>query len=89
MQGLERQLRQKTAHLAAVNSKALEMAGIDEHTPDPEGGVFQRWSRLCPMRNASSVRSITVEQEEPRPMDGRVGGQRLVPLLASSPTQNP
>ncbi|MGD9050077.1 MAG: amidohydrolase family protein, partial [Anaerolineae bacterium] len=31
-----------SAHLAAVNSKALEMAGIDESTPDPEGGVFQR-----------------------------------------------
>ena len=42
MQDLKRLLQQKTAHLAAVNSKALEMAGIDEHTPDPEGGVFQR-----------------------------------------------
>jgi predicted amidohydrolase YtcJ len=31
-----------SAHLAAVNSKALEIAGIDENTPDPEGGVFQR-----------------------------------------------
>lgn len=31
-----------SAHLAAVNSKALEIAGVDENTPDPEGGVFQR-----------------------------------------------
>ena len=31
-----------SAHLAAMNSKALEMAGIHENTPDPEGGVFQR-----------------------------------------------
>jgi len=31
-----------SAHLAAMNSKALEMAGIDENTPDPEGGVFRR-----------------------------------------------
>jgi predicted amidohydrolase YtcJ len=31
-----------SAHLAAVNSKALQIAGIDENTPDPEGGVFQR-----------------------------------------------
>ena len=31
-----------SAHLASVNSKALEIAGIDEKTPDPDGGVFRR-----------------------------------------------
>ena len=29
-------------HLAVMNSKALEMAGIDADTPDPEGGHIQR-----------------------------------------------
>ena len=29
-------------HLAVMNSKALEMAGINEDTPDPEGGHIQR-----------------------------------------------
>lgn len=29
-------------HLAVMNSKALEMAGINEQTPDPEGGHIQR-----------------------------------------------
>ena len=29
-------------HLAVMNSKALEMAGIDAETPDPEGGHIQR-----------------------------------------------
>lgn len=32
-----------SAHLAAVNSKALELAGIDETTDDPAGGAFQRF----------------------------------------------
>ena len=31
-----------SAHLACVNSKALEMAGITKDTPDPEGGLIER-----------------------------------------------
>lgn len=31
-----------SSHLMALNSKALEIAGIDASTPDPEGGRFQR-----------------------------------------------
>jgi predicted amidohydrolase YtcJ len=31
-----------SGHLMAVNSKALEILGIDASTPDPEGGVIQR-----------------------------------------------
>lgn len=29
-------------HFSVANSKALEMAGINNDTPDPEGGVFER-----------------------------------------------
>ena len=32
-----------SGHLAAVNSKALEIAGINENTPNPPGGVIRRW----------------------------------------------
>ena len=31
-----------SAHLACVNSKALEIAGITKDTPDPEGGLIER-----------------------------------------------
>jgi predicted amidohydrolase YtcJ len=35
-------LRASDYHTAWVNSKALELAGIDEHTPDPPRGVIER-----------------------------------------------
>ncbi|MEY9867329.1 putative amidohydrolase YtcJ [Peribacillus sp. B2I2] len=35
-------LRRACGHISVVNSKALELAGIDEHTTDPEGGIVVR-----------------------------------------------
>ena len=35
-------LSAKSGHAIWVNTLALKMAGIDAHTPDPEGGVIQR-----------------------------------------------
>ncbi len=32
----------QSGHLGAVNSKALELVGIDANTPDPDGGVYRR-----------------------------------------------
>ncbi|SDM72948.1 hypothetical protein SAMN04488137_1659 [Fictibacillus solisalsi] len=29
-------------HMCIANSKALEIANMDEHTPDPEGGIIER-----------------------------------------------
>ena len=31
-----------SGHFASVNSKGLELAGIDAETPDPEGGIIRR-----------------------------------------------
>lgn len=33
-----------SGHVGAVNSKALELLGFDESTPDPEGGIIRRES---------------------------------------------
>ncbi|MCL4441504.1 MAG: amidohydrolase [Firmicutes bacterium] len=30
------------AHISVNNSKSIELAGIDDHTPDPPGGVMER-----------------------------------------------
>ncbi len=35
-------IRHSSAHMGVANSKAFEMAGIDEDTPDPEGGYFSK-----------------------------------------------
>lgn len=35
-------LYRRDMHLAAVNTKALELAGVTAETPDPEGGVLDR-----------------------------------------------
>jgi predicted amidohydrolase YtcJ len=35
-------LRHKSGHAAWVNSRALRLAGLDAHTPDPPGGQIQR-----------------------------------------------
>ncbi len=36
---------EETSHSVWVNSKALEILGIDENTPDPPGGhIFKHWS---------------------------------------------
>lgn len=32
----------QSGHLASMNSKALELSGINESTPDPKGGVIRR-----------------------------------------------
>ena len=32
-----------SAHMAVVNSKAMELLGIDENTPSPEGGLIARY----------------------------------------------
>ena len=41
-------LRHVSAHIAVLNSKGLEQAGVDTDTPDPEGGLIERDQRGRP-----------------------------------------
>ena len=41
-------LNDKSGHAAWVNTRALQIAGIDAHTPDPPGGQIQRDANRAP-----------------------------------------
>jgi predicted amidohydrolase YtcJ len=63
-------LTHSSGHLTAVNSKALELAGVTKATPDPTGGSFDREpdgtpSGVCRERAASLVRRAAPEVPKP------------------------
>ncbi|MFT7484201.1 MAG: putative amidohydrolase YtcJ [Candidatus Paceibacteria bacterium] len=62
-------LRHASGHAAAANKKAMEMSGIDEDTPDPEGGEIVRDSGGRPIgvfrETASGLLSPAFEDAKP------------------------
>ena len=42
-------------HIMAVNSKALQLAGIDRNTPDPDGGTIDRGTTSRPVMPAAGA----------------------------------
>lgn len=68
-----------SGHLVAVNSKALELAGIDKNTPDPDGGkIFRDPSTgeptgvLAEMAGFAIIKLMT-----PKSVDDLVAGLKL------------
>lgn len=62
-------------HQAWVSSKALQLAGIDEHTPDPPGGHIERDAAGKPSGTLRDNALRLVERVMPRPgMEGRIAG---------------
>lgn len=52
-----------SGHLAVANSRALEIAGIHENSPDPEGGVYVRDSqgRLTGLLEETAAREVQMQ----------------------------
>lgn len=54
-------------HSAWVNSKALEVAGIDRHTPDPKNGRIEREADGSPSGMLHEAAAFLVYQTAPQP----------------------
>jgi len=70
-------------HQAWVNSHALKLAGIDEHTPDPPGGHIERDADGRPSGTLRESAMDLVQRVIPRPpLDQRLAGlRRAVAML--------
>jgi len=59
-------------HMVLANSKALELAGIDETTPDPEGGVIVRDADGRPTGVLKDAAMFMMDRAVPAPSDARM-----------------
>jgi predicted amidohydrolase YtcJ len=66
-------------HSAVANSLALEMVGVDRHTPDPDGGVIERDER-GELNGVIRERQDIVGKLIPRPTDEEVRGSLIAKL---------
>jgi predicted amidohydrolase YtcJ len=62
-------LTHTSAHAAAVNSKALELAGITRNTPDPEGGTIERDESGEPTGVLHETAMAAINRVQPPPTD--------------------
>src|SRR6266851_541242 len=77
-------LRRKDGHSAWVSSAALALAGVDQTTPDPAGGVFDRDVAGEPTGIIRELAMDAVARVEPRPTDADLdrGMARALAALA-------
>lgn len=59
-------------HMVLANTKALELAGIDETTPDPEGGVIVRDAAGRATGVLKDAAMFMMEKAVPQPSDARM-----------------
>jgi predicted amidohydrolase YtcJ len=79
-------LANRDHHAAWVNSRALELAGIDAHTPDPADGRIERDAAGRPVGTLQEGAMNLVERFVPAPtldeqLAGVLEGQRYLPEL--------
>lgn len=72
-------LRSHDLHAVWVNGRALALAGVDEHTPDPEGGRILRDETGRPTGVLLEAAASLVERAVPQPSDAEL---EAVTLLA-------
>ncbi len=60
-------IRHSSGHIAVVNSKALELAGIDKNIPDPPGGAFDRDASGMPNGVCRETAYAFVRSKAPQP----------------------
>lgn len=60
-------IRRSDYHSAVVNTKALELAGIDRNTPDPEGGAFGRDAEGNPDGRLIELGAVNYVEAKARP----------------------
>ncbi|MFU8826753.1 MAG: amidohydrolase [Brevefilum sp.] len=77
-------LTAKSLHAAWANSRALQMAGIDVHTPDPPGGTIQRDAKGQPtgiLLEAGAMGLVEAVLPKPSPGETIAKLTNLMPKL--------
>jgi predicted amidohydrolase YtcJ len=71
-------LRAKSGHAGWVNSLALRLCGIDDHTPDPEGGQIVRNAQGKATGLLLETAMDIVSRQIPHPTPEQLAGQMVV-----------
>jgi predicted amidohydrolase YtcJ len=73
-------IRHTSGHLAACNSRALELAGVDPQTPDPAGGQFERDEKGIPTgllkESAEAIVGRALPRDEGPPEEETIAAYR-------------
>jgi predicted amidohydrolase YtcJ len=62
----------QSGHIGVVNSKALEVAGVNSETPNPEGGVFRRADGQAPNGVCEEAAFFVIVGKLPSKLDAPV-----------------
>ena len=67
-------IKRTCGHVGVANSRALALAGIDETTPDPEGGHIERENGRLTGQLQERAQELVLRQIPPAPLDDLIAG---------------